>query len=427
MIQDLTATDLFETKRLSPLSDFDRKVAIDLYMPLIGGKALALYFALYRNEPEQFTTHEKILRNVDYSVGEMMNALDALEAVALVQTYLLKDDHTRVLTYYLYAPQSPKDFFGDPLFSGTLEEYIGKKECEDLAKKYTYAAKPVKEDGENISTNFVEHFGIDLNNPRYLSSVLNSGGKESASLKTSFLFNSFMEKLKSIDERYETKLFSKEEITFISSLQGLYGYSEEALADFTNQCFSFKRKLGQKVDLEALRKMCQENAHLSYLKMDDSSIERKTNLSLVKGDSSIAKSLRSMQKMTPPEFLTRLQKGNRPAQSDLRLLEDLREMGLNGEVTNALVLYVLTKNNFSLSRAYTEKVAASLVRADIKTSQDAWNFFNKGSSKKRVSKVEQKYVDKTKEDDLSKDTSISSKSSKDDEEESLEDIFAAVK
>ena len=332
-----------------------------------------------------------------------------------------------MLTYYLYAPQSPKDFFGDPLFSGTLEEYIGKKECEDLAKKYTYAAKPVKEDGENISTNFVEHFGIDLNNPRYLSSVLNSGGKESASLKTSFLFNSFMEKLKSIDERYETKLFSKEEITFISSLQGLYGYSEETLADFTNQCFSFKQKLGQKVDLEALRKMCQENAHLSYLKMDDSSIERKTNLSLVKGDSSIAKSLRSMQKMTPPEFLTRLQKGNRPAQSDLRLLEDLREMGLNGEVTNALVLYVLTKNNFSLSRAYTEKVAASLVRADIKTSQDAWNFFNKGSSKKRVSKVEQKYVDKTKENDLSKDTSISSKSSKDDEEESLEDIFAAVK
>lgn len=428
MIHDLSALDYFETKRLSPLSDFDRKVVMDLYMPLVGGKAIAFYFALFQNEPEIITTHEKLLRNVDYSVGEAMNALDALEAVALVQTFMLSDKQTRVFTYYLYAPQSPKNFFGDPLFSGTLEEYIGKEDCKALAEKYTYAAKPVKEDGEDISTNFIKHFAIDLNDPKYLSSILNSGGKQSASLKTSFLSDVFIEKLKDIDERYSVKSFSKEELDFISSLQGLYGYSEETLADFTNRSFSFSRRLGQKVDRDSLKRMCQENAHLSYLKMKDPSLERKTNLSLVKGDSSVAKTLRSMQKMTPVEFLTRLQKGNRPAQSDLKLLEDLNEMGLNGEVTNALVFYVLAKNNFSLSRAYTEKVAASLVRAGIETAQDAWNYFNQGSSKNKKNKKEQKYIDKAKTEDISKDTNISSNESKGEEsEDSLEDIFAAVK
>ena len=96
-----------------------------------------------------------------------------------------------------------------------------------------------------------------------------------------------------------------------------------------------------------------------------------------------------MESLSPKEFLTILQGGASPASSDLRLIEDLSaNFHLTPGVINALIDYVLTVNNNVLSRAYVEKIAASLAREGITTVLDAMNYLKKikkGSRKKTSS------------------------------------------
>ena len=156
MVSDLSIGDLFETRRLSSLSDFDAKVVLDLYMPLVGAKAISFYFYLYQNEPETITNHEKMLRNTSFTLGEVVAMLSALEAVALIKTFLGESEKFRLFDYCLYAPLSPRAFFGDPLFAGTLESYIGKDDCKKLAKKYSFSNPP--ENFKNVSMDFLTYF-----------------------------------------------------------------------------------------------------------------------------------------------------------------------------------------------------------------------------------------------------------------------------
>ena len=76
-----------------------------------------------------------------------------------------------------------------------------------------------------------------------------------------------------------------------------------------------------------------------------------------------------------------------------RLINDLsKNYHLPNPVINAVVDYVLTKADNVLSRAYAEKVAASLVRENARTAVDAMNYLRKIDKKTRGKKVTKKMV-----------------------------------
>lgn len=418
MINDLSINDLFETRRLSPLSDFDAKVVMDLYMPLVGAKAVSLYFALYQNDPETILNHEKILQKTGFSVGEMVNMLNALEAVALVVTYLGDSKSFRLFDYCLFAPLTPKKFFADPLFAGTFQKYVGKEEAEKLAKKYSYSSSP--NNFKNVSMTFMKYFSPDLNDGKYVESVLSSGGKTSGKTNVSFDFSKFLSLLQEIDNRYVSSMFSPEEINYIGRVNGLYGYSVETLASFVNSTFRFTGEYGKRLNKQAFLSLCEDNIRFDYLKIENK--ERRNNK--ISGDTSVARVLRQMQNISPIEFLTRMQKGNKLAPSDISLIEELTlDIGLNSEVTNALLFYVLSTQKNKLPKAYTLKVGASLVREGLETALDTWNYFadlgeknNKGRNALTATKATISPGAKETENDV--DSS--------DSEESIDDIFASV-
>ena len=62
----------------------------------------------------------------------------------------------------------------------------------------------------------------------------------------------------------------------------------------------------------------------------------------------------------------------------MRLIDDLSsKFNLNNSVINALIDYILTNCDNVLSRAYAEKVAASLAREGVTTTLDAMNYLRK--------------------------------------------------
>lgn len=374
MKNDLASLDLFETRRLSLFSDKDLSFVKDLYLPLIGAKAYAVYSALLGNEGGVVLSHEKLLRNLQLSPGEFVSAVAALEATGLVVTYLASDDKTRLFSYCLYAPLSPKAFFADPLFAGTLRKYIGKDDCEALAKKYALDCLPL--DYMNVSESFISYFSPDFHDKSYGESLLSSGSSSTSDPVLPFESSAFISHLHESDPRFSLESFSKEELSKLSRYAALYGYNAEAMGDFAKDCYSFTKPYGKRLDFYALAKACQDNIRFSYLK--NTPVAQKAP---VKGDSSLARTIRAMQRLTPASFLSHLQKGNKPAPSDLELVRELVvDMGLTPEVANALVFYVLTKKDNTLPKAYTEKIAGSLVREGIVTALDAMNYFTKGKN-----------------------------------------------
>jgi replication initiation and membrane attachment protein len=416
MLEDLSSLDLYEVKAMSLFSDFDKQVLVDLYLPLMGAPAFGIFCSLLNEKKEEVFSHEGLLAKNQVSPGEFVSALKVLEALSLIQTYLDKSETCRLFIYALYSPCSPKEFFADPLLAGTLNKYIGKKACETIAKKYALEST-IPDAFQNVSESFLSYFSPDFQDKSYGKSTLVSGEKVTRLPNVNFSESAFLTRLQELDNRYDLSSFGKDELFQISRLSALYGYSSDAVADLVNSSFSFSKPLGKRLDKTKLLEECENNVQFSYLK------ERKADTMLVHGSSSFANVTRKMESLTPIQFLSSLQKGHKPAPADVKLIEELTlDMGLKNGVCNALIFYVLYKQNNSLPKAYTEKIGASLIREGLTTAIDTMNYFSLSAQKKKkqISKEGEKpFVSTPKETTsiLSDEAGESQKSQEDDEED----------
>ena len=93
-----------------------------------------------------------------------------------------------------------------------------------------------------------------------------------------------------------------------------------------------------------------------------------------------------MESVSPKKFLALLQNGSQPALADLKLIDSLsKNFNLPNPVINAVIDYTLTNCKNVLSRAYAEKIAASLAREGIETTIDAMNYLNNFKKSKKSS------------------------------------------
>ena len=370
-MKELSPSDLFETRRESLFSWRDQEYLLDFYAPLIGIKAIALYGALLAEDSPETHAHGTFLSKIQLSVGEMVASLNALEAVGLVATYSQKGEKFNNFVYCLYAPKTPKDFLDNVLFAGTLRKYLPEDKIEALAKKY--ALVPPPSDFENVSESFRDYFAPDFDDPSFRKESLSTGGRKTGPIQTGFDKNVFFKALSAKDPRIKEANFAPEELIKLARLAALYSYSEEAMADFVSSHFSFSREVGNRIDFYGVEKEAKDSLRFDYLRQSPA------QSSGVHDDGALARTIRAMDSLTPVEFLSKLQKGNKPAPGDLSLLEELTvEMGLSAPLCNALVFYVITTHDGQLPARYVEKIAASLMRKGIETSLDALNYFSAG-------------------------------------------------
>jgi replication initiation and membrane attachment protein len=369
-MKDFSPSDLFETRPQSLFSSRDQDYVLDFYAPLVGLKAVAFYFALKEENAGETLSFESFLKKEQSSIGEMNASLSALEAVGLVASYLKKGEKFNYFIFALYAPKTPKEFFDNVLFIGTLRKYLDNDKIDALAKKYPLL--PLPSDFENVSEGFRDYFAPDFDDPDFRLQSPDTGGRQTGTLQIGFDRNVFFKELAANDPRFSEKSFSQEELVLIADYAALYSYSEETMADFVRQNFSFSAPASKRVNFKGLKKICEDSIKLKYLH----SIPAKK--SLISGDNEVAVTLRRMDSSTPVDFLVFLQHGHKPAEADLHLLETLRvDMGLPDPVVNALIFYVVTEKDGQLPNNYTTKLAGALVRKSLCTAQDAWDYFTR--------------------------------------------------
>ncbi len=370
-MKEFSPSDVFECRPQSLFSSRDRDYLLDFYAPLIGIKALSFYFALANEAPGEALSFESFLKKNQASIGELQTALVALEAVGLVASFRKQGEKFTYFVLALYAPKTPKEFFDNVLFIGTLRKYLDNDKINALSRKY--ALLPLPNDFENVSEGFREYFAPDFSDPVFQENTPNVGGRKTGAIQTGFDKNAFLRALIAEDPRFNANSLSEEELVKLARLSALYSYDEETMASFVAPHYLFAQEKGSRVDFFAVEKEAKESLRFTYLHPTPA------KKSEVHDDGALARTIRAMDSLSPVEFLSKLQKGNKPASSDLALLEELTvEMGLSAPLCNALVFYVITTKDGQLPNKYAEKIAASLMRKGIETSLDAMNYFSLG-------------------------------------------------
>ena len=395
----LAHQDFLEVRLASMIADYDRDTLSNLYQPMIGFEALSLYMTLWSEANNErvspLCTHEQVFLRMRMPASAFVDARKYLEATGLLKTFVSAGNDFKIYHYELYAPKSPRGFFDDVLLYGMLVKSIGEANATRLKNIYLVDVK--QNFGEEITASFSDVFHPQFNDAAFIKAAEASSkvkGRNIGKIKGEFSYESFFASLKEISQLKESA-FRKEEMKEIERLATLNGVDEIEAANLVNQVYDLNKPKGQRLDFEKLARIMQEKTDYKYRSPAKVS-ESEPNLN--KGSSDLAKKINLMETKSPKDYLAYLQDGTKPAMADIRLINDLsKNYHLPNPVINAVVDYVLAKADNVLSRAYAEKVAASLVRENARTAVDAMNYLRKIDKKTRGRKPIKKVILPSKE------------------------------
>lgn len=385
----LSENDYLDVKLKSLIADYDTETLSNLYQPIIGYAALAVYFTLVSESKNQKITsvisHNQLLNRLQMSPGDFVEARKRLEAVGLLRSILETKSSLKIYHYQVFAPKTPAKFFDDTLLYGMLIKAVGDVDANRFKSIYQFNNE---EEGKDISASFVEVFQPNFDDPAFMKALqgVNAIGRRSNKINSEFNYDLFFEQLAKVSQ-IKQDAFTKKDMKEIERLSTLNGISVEEAASAVASVYDPYAPKGKHVDFDKLSAMFQERTEYSYL------LTKKLNRASNKnsGNSQLAGKINIMETRTPKQFLALLQNGSQPALSDLRIVNDLsKKFNLNNSVINAIIDYVLATNNNILSRSFCEKIGASLAREGVTTTIDAMNYLKKvsrGQQRKEYSEI----------------------------------------
>ena len=382
---------MFEVRINSLIADYDRDTLTNLYQPIIGYSALAIYFTLWSEANVQkvlsFSSHEQLLVRMQMAAGHFVDSRKLLEAVGLLKTRLEKAPGTNIYHYELCAPKTPKGFFSDTLLFGMLIQALGEADANRLKRVYEVS---YKEEGEEISASFNEIFHPDFEDNSFLlaaNSKNSTIGRNKIKIDTDFSYEKFF-KFLSENSQINERALSKAEMKEIERLSSLYGVDEESVSYIVANVYDPNKDKGNRLDFDQINKALINEANYTFITRK--SRKKRTNAQ-VSSDTDLANKINLFEKTSPKDILRLLQGGTKVAPSDLAIINTLsKDYQLSNGVINVILDFVLSMNKNILSRAFAEKMAASFNRENIETTIDAMNYcnevINKNATKKQTTK-----------------------------------------
>lgn len=365
-----------------PLNVGDSKVLAFLYQPLIGPICISLYMTFLnqigknrlQSEP---ASHYYIMNLLDLNLAEIFNARKKLEAIGLLESFVKKDGETRSFFYLLKPPLSPRKFFSDGLLNIYLYQKIGRDYYHRL--KQEFADQAINMEGvENVTKTFQQVFGSSLSFPYETIDAEDKGlvlpdKVEATPVKVSPDFFDFELFLAGLDEVVvPRKSITNEVKEVILKLAFLYGIDAIQMKNIVMQSMD----VNNEVDIESLRKKARDWYTIEHYNSLPKLIDR-TQSPIYASDIDVPKTkedrlIRYLETVSPRQVLTDLSNGSEPAESDLRLIEDIMiKQKLNPGVVNVLIQYCMLRTDMRLTKAFVEKIASHWARKDVKTVKQA--------------------------------------------------------
>lgn len=371
----LISKDVFKVENKVVLDTDSLSTLMLCYQPCIGQIATSLYLTLIAESQNQknFESHQRIceLLNIDINAFEL--ARKKCEQYYLIKTYYKEDESKSSYVYALRTPLKADDFLNHDTFGRIYTKTVGTKQFSTTTSKLYKPAidktdfKDASEifDG-NLFNQWDENFELEFTKvkPTYTF----NGDNESY---MNFDFDLFLGQSTNLVFPIEVRNASN--LKLIGELATTYGINEDRMRIIVGHSCNNSTK---SIDLALLRRLAQA--------------EKPTATEQPK----------NKYDYPPVVFLKNLQNGIDVTSVDKRLLEYLvTVMHLNHEVVNVLVEYVLKINDNKLTKAFTESIAASWVRSNVKTMEDALKQTQNGSIITKKSNVRKVPLPKDYEED----------------------------
>lgn len=371
--------DTFVVINKTILSDYDRKLLIMLYQPIIGTIATNLYFTLwsYLDKNEILSvdwTHHHLMTSMRIKLSSIKEAREKLEAIGLLRTYFKKDTINHYV-YEMFSPLSASEFLNNPILGTTLYNNIGSSEYDKIVEYFRIPRIRLK-DYEEITCSFQDVF--ESTNISSFDHMLEDIRKHNINQ---------IEVLSKIDidtiiafipeEMFNPKCLTKETKNFLHKISFIYNFDNERMSELIRNSLN-ERKGIDKIQLkENAKKFYQfENSGKlpSLIYRNQPEYLRKP----VGDNSKKAKIIYQFETTSPYDFLCSKYNGSRPSRKDLSILEYiLMDMNLKPGVANVLVDYVLKINQNKLTKNFVEVIASQWAKSKVETVEDAMNLAEK--------------------------------------------------
>ena len=396
---NILPADTFVVVNRTILNENDRKIISMLYQPIIGCIATDLYYTLWADldKSELLSgeyTHHHLMTSLRIKMDPIIMARKKLEAIGLLKTFL-KEGNPNSYVYELFSPISAVEYFNHPILNVVLYNNVGKKEYENLLK-YFKVPKINLSSYKEITSSFDEVFestpGTLYDN---LNTDLRTNKTGQIKIDSEFDFDLLISSVP--NGLISNKTFSREVKDLICNLS--YVYNLDALEMKPSILNSIKEN--GLIDKNALRK----NVRNYYRYENDNklpSLIYKSQPEYLKNpigkDDKRAKMIYVFENTSPYNFLKGANKGAKPAERDLNILEGLlTDFKLNPGVVNVLIDYVLKINNKKLTKNFIEAIASQWKRLNIETVDEAMKAAEREYKKSKVVIEDKKYIKQSSE------------------------------
>ena len=358
----------------------------DLYLPIIGYKAAFLY-QYFENKffnNNRNGNMNSLINEIKFNNQEFLFNRRTLESIGLISTYANEIKGEMIIV--LSGVSFPNDFFMNPILKGLFLSSTSDEYAKKIMDKYSY--KLDLDEYVNISANVNDSFSLSFDVSKALDNKENKFvSKNKNTLKISFDEKSFKKFLKD-NSQINYSAISDGEKQKIMSLASLYGFDEKIIAQVTIDSFDFSKPIGEKINFVYFENRLKKE--MTFFKKFNTKHENEKQI--INSETDLAKKINNYENMAPRLFLKSIQGGIEPVCADINLIIYLSQnLGLNNGVINCLVDYIISTNNGSFAKAYTTKIAASLVRNKIECALDCYNYLysNKKSKTKDTFKTKE--------------------------------------
>lgn len=373
------------------LNDFDKKILISFYEPIIGHLAVSIYLTLWNDlETEQISrafTHHHLMSILKCPLNTIKEARTALEAVGLLKAYV-KEGSINSYVYEMYSPLTPAEFFNHPILNVVLYNNIGESEYQHLKRNYQKEKLDLREYKE-ITKAMDEVYASSCDIP-----VFAALDRQTADItcvdQVDFDFIAASIPKGIMNERALNKKTKEliNELAYIYKLDSLK--MMELIRSVLNE-YGMIDKNGLR--LEARKQYTFDRGALPTLVYRSQPEYLKSPV----GDASLrGKIIAMFDGINPVDFLRAKNKVSKITAGEMKIIEELvTEFKLPPAVINVLLDYCLRKNNNRLTKSYVEAVASQWKRAGLKTATEAMDFAEK--EHKRLEKKTKEVIKKSKD------------------------------
>ncbi|MCF1584464.1 DnaD domain protein [Tetragenococcus koreensis] len=382
---------IYQVTKSFPLTEEGNNGLVYLYQPIIGQKALALYYGFLGDKEDQYENefaHIDMLDALNIGLPDFLQARKQLEGMGLLSVFAKEDpEFGEMFLYRLEEPIHPEAFFRDETYSFLLLNTVGERKFRQMVRRFQ-PEKPDLSDYQEITSNFREVYGalderLFSRNAQNLEKVSNeyqvaSNNKmqlDERQIDWDFLYELAQRKFIAKENFDET---FKQQLTLYANL---FGFDEMKLVESMTEAVSLADGMVNRKDLDKTIRQQQQAAakkekpQAVYDDQSDEEVRRFNTLRQTGFSENDIQLIKIAQSTAPMDFLQAIknEKHSYVADQETWLLKTLVERSpLPNSVINVLVHYILViKKNSSLQANFVNQIATNWSELELNSPEQA--------------------------------------------------------